>query len=103
MVIRQSLLKKYNIERDPRFVRAGREALIIALLFVADTIWVFGFAIWGTTTDASHYPHVLGMPLWSALTLLGGIVLYPLSGIVIALKLQRCSLAPYLPEDEERE
>lgn len=88
----RNLLNHYGIERDSRFVQAGKEARMIVGLFAANTFWVFGFAIWGSLTDQSAYPYVLGMPLWMTFALVGGIIGYPVVGIILALRLRECSL-----------
>jgi|SRR5699024_8733728 len=90
--LRKNVLKEYGIQRDSRFIQAGKEAVSIAVLFVANTVWVFGFAVWGSVTDQTEYPYILGLPLWMTLALVGGIIAYPVIGIVFALRIHDCSL-----------
>lgn len=98
MTKKRGLLYEYGITKDARFVRAEREALYILALFATNTVWVFGFATWGSLIDQSAYPHFLGMPLWMVLTMLGGSVGYPIVGILITLRLRDCSLEATDPE-----
>src|SRR5699024_5633248 len=90
--LRKNVLKEYGIQRDSRFIQAGTEAVSIAVLFVANTVWVFGFAVWGSVTDQTEYPCLLGRRRWMTLAVVGGIIACPGIGIVGARRNHDCSL-----------
>lgn len=87
-----NMLERYDIKEDPRFARARKEALWILLLVIVDTVWTFGFAYWGTTSDPSDYTYVMGVPTWLLLASIGALVLYPLTGILLALSIKNTHL-----------
>jgi uncharacterized membrane protein YhdT len=89
-----SAVKQYNITEDPRFKRAEKEAILAFLIFILNTIWVFGFAYWGKTVNPENYHYFWGMPMWMLWAQIGGIILYPIAGIFLALYIKECSLSP---------
>lgn len=88
-----SLLDEYQITEDPRFVQARKEAWGTFILVIVETVWVFSFAAWGTTSDPSQYTYVLGIPLWLLWAFLGAGIVFPILGAVYAMRLKDCEIS----------
>src|SRR5690625_2194349 len=99
--IKVSLLKEYGIKEDSRFKRARKEALRIVFLVVVQTIWVFGFAYWGTKTDPEEYTFTLGMPTWYFWAFLGAGVITPVIALILGLMTEDCELTDDIPQEED--
>lgn len=94
-----SLLDEYQITEDPRFVQARKEAWGTFFLVIIETIWVFGFAIWGTMSDPEQYTYFMGVPLWLLWAFLGAGVLFPILAAIYAVRIKDCEITPDgLPE-----
>ncbi len=89
------LLKEYGIKEDPRFHRAGREAISIVLLWLANTIWTYAWGLYGAARSAAEYTFILGFPAWYFWGALGAGFVIPAIGILIATRIHDCSLDPY--------
>ena len=89
------LLKEYGIKEDPRFKKAGKEARLIFLFWIVETIWNFGFALWGNSQAEAAYKVTLGFPTWYFLCVIGIGLIFPIIGIIFTKKLQDCPLDPY--------
>lgn len=98
-----SLLKEYSVKEDPRFKQTRKEALRILVLVIIETIWVFGFAYWGTKTDPSEYSYILGFPAWYFWAFLGAGVLVPIVSIILGLLIKDCELTDEVTTDENKD
>ncbi len=86
------LLKEYGIVEDPRFRQARKEAWGVFILVLIETIWVFGFAIWGTRSDPSEYTYFMGIPLWLLWAFIGAGVVFPILAALYALAIKDCEI-----------
>ena len=87
-----SLLKEYGIKEDPRFKQGRKELRRIIAFVVFEAIYVFIFLKMGTAQNAEEYSYILGMPVWFVWLLFGVSFLFPLIAIIIASKIEECSL-----------
>lgn len=66
-----SLLDEYDIEPDPRFVQARREAKIIFGYMASTIVFFVGISYWGAASFDGSYSYVMGMPPYFLVSLLG--------------------------------
>ena len=95
-----SLLGEYGLIEDKRFVRARKEALTILCIVVADTIWVFGFALWGYSSGPENYTYVLGLPLWLLFASIGCVIVAPLASVVFVAFIKNETLESVCAESD---
>lgn len=87
-----SLLKEYGIKEDPRFKQGRKELRRIIAFVVFEAIYVFVFLKMGASENVDEYSYILGMPVWFVWLLFGVSFLFPLIAIIIASKIEECSL-----------
>jgi uncharacterized membrane protein YhdT len=95
-----SLLQEYGIEEDERFVQANKEAFRVLLFVIAETIIVFGLAIWGNSMAPGEYTYILGMPMWFFWLFLLACILFPLAAIYLGTKIKDCDLTDKLVAED---
>lgn len=97
-------MKEYGIKEDPRFKQARKEAKRIFYLVIIETVWVFSFAYWGTTMDASQYTFIWGIPAWYFWAFLGAGIIFPIAALVLGLLIKDCDLTDEgaVAKDDER-
>lgn len=99
-----NLLKEYGIKEDSRFKTAFREAKILALLWLVNSVWIHAWAIWGNSQDPSSYSYILGFPTWYFWAFLGIEIAVPVFGMWFGgKKIKDCSLDPYGKFDDENQ
>lgn len=82
---RMSLLDEYQLERDPRFKRARKEAKVILVYMFVSILYYILVSYWGALTYDPDGPGiVLGMP-WYFLLALSGAVAFMIIGAYIGL------------------
>lgn len=81
----ESLLDEYGIEPDPRFVRARREAMIIFSYMVSTIVFFVGVSYWGAASFDGSYTHIIGMPPYFLISLLGAFV-FLIVGVFIGFR-----------------
>lgn len=72
---RMSLLDEYQLERDPRFERARKEAKVILGYMFISVLYYLLVAYWGSLTYDPEGPGIiLGLPWYYLLELIGAAV-----------------------------
>jgi uncharacterized membrane protein YhdT len=82
---RMSLLDEYQLERDPRFKRAKKEAKVVLAYMCVSISYYTIVSYWGALTYDPEGPGIiLGMP-WYFLLELSGAVVFMIIGAYIGL------------------
>jgi uncharacterized membrane protein YhdT len=96
---RMSLLDEYQLDRDPRFKRARKEAkIILGYMFVSVSYYLL-VSYWGALTYDPDGPGiVLGMPWYFLMQLLGGFVLMIVGAYIGLYYIEDAELSAWLEE-----
>lgn len=65
-----------ELVQDERFLQANREALYSVGLALLNFLWWYGFAYGLGSGPVESYTYLLGMPLWFAVSCVGGLILF---------------------------
>ena len=95
--------EKNELVQDERFLQANREALYSVGLALLNFLWWYGFAYGLGSGPAESYSYLWGMPLWFAVSCVGGLVLFSLlAWAMVRLLFKEMPLSGEVREGERR-